>query len=76
MASDKEADTVARAANYTALDGSEASKSDVIQRTDGGFSGDTTRTLPNGETHTRSVDEICEKDVGKCVKQVEVDHKP
>jgi hypothetical protein len=65
-----------REANYTAFDVGDGSKSDVIQRTEGGFSRDTTRTLPNDETHTRSVDEACEKDVGKCVKQVEVDKQP
>jgi hypothetical protein len=73
MASDKEADTIASEANYTAFDGGRGSKSDVIQRTEGGFSREATRTLPNGETHTRTVDEACEKDVGKCVKQVEVE---
>jgi len=76
VASDKEADTVAREANYTAFAGGGGSNSDVIQCTEGGYSRDTTRTLPNDETHTRSVDEICEKDVGKCVKQVEVDPQP
>jgi hypothetical protein len=50
--------------------------SDVIQRTDDGFSGDTTHSLPNGQTHTRSVDAFCNQDVGKCVKQVEVDKQP
>jgi hypothetical protein len=70
---DKEAGTVTREANYSTFDGREGSKSDVIQRTEDGFSRDTTRTLPNGETHTRAVDVACDKDVGKCVKQVEVD---
>ena len=73
---DKEAGTVTREANYSTFDGREGSKSDVIQRTEDGFSRDTTHTLPNGETHTRSVDVACEKDVGKCVKQVEVDKQP
>jgi hypothetical protein len=48
----------------------------VIQRTDDGFTRDTTRTLPNCEMHTRVVDVSCEKDVGKCVKQVEVGQQP
>jgi uncharacterized protein YdeI (BOF family) len=73
---DKEAGTVSRESNYTTFDGREGSKSDVIQRTEDGFSRDTTRTLPNGETHTRSVDVSCEQDVGKCVRQVEVDQQP
>ncbi len=73
VARDKEARTITRESNYTTFDGREGSKSGVTQRTDDGYSRDTVRTLPNGETHTRSVDVSCEKDVGKCVKQVEVD---
>jgi hypothetical protein len=73
---DKDAGTITRESNYTTFDGREGSKSDVIQRTEDGFSRDTTRTLPNGETHTRTVDVSCEKDVGKCVRQVEVDQQP
>jgi hypothetical protein len=49
---------------------------DVIQRTDDGFSRDTTHTLPNGRADTRSVDATCDEDVGKCVKQVAVDKRP
>jgi hypothetical protein len=73
---DKESDTVTREANYTTFDGRTGSMSDVIQRTDDGYSRDTARTTPNGTTHTRSVDVSCDKDVGKCVKQVEVGKEP
>jgi hypothetical protein len=73
---DKETDTVTRDASYTTFDGRSGSMSDVIQRTDGGFSRETTRTTPNGETHTRSVEVSCDKDAGKCVKQVEVGKDP
>ena len=73
---DKEAGTTTRSANYTTFDGREGSRSDVIQRTDDGYTRDTTRTLPGGETHTRSVDVSCEKDAGKCVKQVETGQQP
>jgi hypothetical protein len=76
VARDQEAGTITRESNYTTFDGREGSKSDVIQRTEDGFSRDTTRTLPNGETHTRSVDVSCDKDAGKCVKQVEVEPQP
>jgi hypothetical protein len=76
VASDKEADTAACEANYTPFDDGDASKSGVIQCTEDGFPRDSKRTLPNGETHTRSVDVTCEKDVGKCVKQAEVDEQP
>lgn len=69
---DKDAGTVSREANYTTFDGREGSKSDVIQRTDDGFTRDTTRTLPNGETHTRAVDVSC-ADNTQCTKTVEVD---
>jgi hypothetical protein len=44
----------------------------VIQRTDDGYTRDTVRNLPNGETRTRSVDVSCDKDAVKCVKTVEV----
>jgi hypothetical protein len=45
----------------------------VIQRTEDGYSRATSRTLPNGETHTRAVDVSCDQDAGKCIKQVEID---
>jgi len=49
----------------------------VIQRTEDGYTRDTTRTLPGGETHTRSVDVSCEKDATRhCVKQVETGQQP
>ena len=65
-----------RQANYSTFDGREGSKSDVIQRTEDGYSRDTTRTTPNGDTHTRAVDVSCDKDAGKCVKQVDVGQQP
>ena len=70
---DKDAGTVTRDASYTTIDGRTGTKSDVVQRTDDGYTRNTTRTLPSGETHTREVDVSCDKDAGKCVKQVEVD---
>jgi len=74
---DKEAGTTTRSANYTTFDGGSGSMSDVIQRTDDGFTRDTTRTLPDGETHTRSVAVSCEKDATRhCVKQVETGQQP
>ena len=73
---DKEAGTVTRAANYTTFDGREGSMTDVIQRTDDGYTRDTARTLPNGTTHTRDVIVSCDKDAAKCVKQVEVGKEP
>lgn len=73
---DREAGTTTRSANYTTFDGRSGSKSDVIQRTDDGYARDTSRTLPNGETHTRDVDVSCDQDARSCVKQVEVDRQP
>ena len=72
---DKESGTSTRSSNYTTFNGGEGAKSDVIQRTDDGFARETTRTSPNGESHTRAVDVSCDGD-GKCVKQIEVDQKP
>ena len=71
----KETGTTTREASYTTFDGNTGSMSDVIQRTDDGYTRDTTRTLPNGETHTRSVDVSCNPDERKCVKEVEVDRQ-
>jgi hypothetical protein len=71
----KETGTVTREASYTTFDGKTGSMSDVIQRTDDGYTRDTTRVLPNGETHTRNVDVSCNPDAGKCVKEVEVDRQ-
>ena len=76
FARDKNSDTVTREANYTTFDGRAGAKSDVTQRTEDGFSRDTTRTTPDGTTHTRAVDVSCGKDVGKCVKQVEAGKEP
>jgi len=73
---DKDSDTVTRESSYSTADGREGSKTDVIQRTEDGYSRDITRTTPNGETHTRAVDVSCDKDAGKCVKQVEVGKEP
>jgi hypothetical protein len=73
---DKEAGTVTRDANYTTFDGREGSMTDVVQRTEDGYTRDTTRVTPNGTTLTREVDVSCDKDARKCVKQVEVDKKP
>jgi len=73
---DKETGTTTREANYTTFDGRTGSMSDVIQRTDDGYTRNTLRTLPNGETHTRDVEVSCDKDARNCVKQVEVDQQP
>ena len=76
VARDQQAGAITREANYSTFDVREDASSDVIQRTEDGFSRDGTHTLPNGETHTQNVDVSCEKDVGKCVRQVEVDEQP
>lgn len=73
---DKDAVTVTRQSDYSTFDGREGSKTDVIQRTDDGYSRDTVRTLPSGETHSRSVDVSCDKDARTCVKQVEAGPQP
>jgi hypothetical protein len=73
---DAQTGTATRSSSYATFDGREGTKSDVIQRTEDGYTRDTTRTLPNGETHTRNADVSCDKDAGNCVKQVEVDQQP
>ena len=76
VARDKEAGTVTREANYTTIDGRQGSMSDVVQRTDDGYTRDTSRTLPNGTTQTRNVDVSCDKDAATCIKQVVVGKEP
>jgi hypothetical protein len=73
---DEQSGTTTRAANYTTFDGRKGSMSDVIQRTDDGYSRNTSHTLPNSETHTRNVDVSCDKDAATCVKQVETGQQP
>jgi hypothetical protein len=68
--------TVTREANYSTADGRTGSTSDVIQRTEDGYSRNTTHTTPDGATHTRDVDVSCDKDAKKCVKQVDVGQQP
>jgi len=76
VARDKEAGTVTREANYTTFDGRQGSMSDVVQRTDDGYTRDTARMLPDGTTQTRNVEVSCDKDAARCVKQVEVGKQP
>ena len=76
VARDKEAGTVTREAHYTTFDGRQGSMSDVVQRTDDGYTRDTSRTLPNGTTQTRNVDVSCDKDAATCIKQVVVGKEP
>jgi len=71
-----ETGTINREANYSTSGGRSGSTSDVIQRTEDGYSRNTTHTTPNGESHTRSVDVSCDKDAQKCVKQVDVGQQP
>jgi hypothetical protein len=73
----KETGTTTRSANYTTTDGRSGSMSDVIQRTDDGYTRATTRTLPDGESHTRSVDASCnQQKTGECIKQVGTGQQP
>jgi hypothetical protein len=76
VARDKDAGRITRDANATTFDGRTASTSDVKQRTDDGFTRDTTHTRTDGSTHTRAVDITCDEDTGKCDKQVKVDQSP
>jgi hypothetical protein len=71
-----ETGTIHREANYSTSSGRTGSTSDVIQRTEDGYSRDTTHTTPDGRSHTRSVDVSCDKDANKCVKQVDVGQQP
>lgn len=67
-----ETGTRTRDTSFTTFDGREGSVSDVVQRTEDGYTRDTTRNLPNGEARTRSVDVSCDKAARKCVKEVDV----
>ncbi len=68
-----ETGTITRTASASDDAGVERSSRKVIERTEDGYSRDSARTLPNGETHTRAVDVSCDKDAKTCVKLVEVD---
>jgi hypothetical protein len=50
--------------------------SDVIQRTEGGFSRVVARITPGAAAHTRRVDVSCGEDACKRVKQVDVGQPP
>jgi hypothetical protein len=58
------------------MDGPGTSRTDVTQRTNDGYSRDASHALPMCQAHIRSVDATCDEDVGKCVRQVEVDKQP
>lgn len=70
---DRENGTRTKDVTYTGREGQRATVDDVIQRTDTGYSRDTTVTGPNGETGTRSVVVNCDKAAGNCSKDVQVD---
>jgi hypothetical protein len=72
----RRSDTMAREANYSTAGGRSGSGSDVIQRTEVGYSRNTPHTTPDGATHTRDVDVSCDKDAQKCVRQVDVGQQP
>jgi hypothetical protein len=65
--------TSTRVVTYTGRDGQETVVNDVNQRTDAGYTRETTVTRPNGATGTRSVVVNCDKAAGNCSKDVQVD---
>lgn len=71
---DAENRTRARDVTYTGRDGEQTQVNDVTQRTDTGYTRETTVTKPDGATGTRSVIVDCDKAAGNCTKDVEVDH--
>lgn len=73
---DPESGARVRAGNDSARDGGTGSRSSVIQRTEDGYSREVTHTTPDGVSHTRHVDVSCDKDVNKCVRQVDVGQQP
>lgn len=63
-----------RDVTYTGRDGEQTQVNDVTQRTDSGYTRETTVTKPDGATGTRSVTVDCAKAAGNCTKDVAVDH--
>lgn len=73
VVNDREAGTHSVSIDRTGFDGKTSSVDSVRQRTDDGFTKETTVTHKNGDVTTRSVDLSCDKDAKSCVKTVEVD---
>lgn len=71
---DAESGTSTRDVKYVGRDGQERTVNEVTQRTDTGYTRETTVTKPDGATGTRSVTVDCDKAAGNCTKDVEVDH--
>lgn len=71
---DAESRTRTRDVTHTGRDGEQTQVNDVTQRTDTGYTRETTVTKPDGATGTRSVTVDCDKAAGNCTKDVEVDH--
>jgi len=67
-----ETGTRTKDATYVSRDGKQTTVNDVTQRTESGYTRNTTVTRPNGETGTRSVDVSCDKAAGNCTKDVQV----
>ena len=65
--------TSTRVVTYTGRDGQETVVNDVNQRTEAGYTRDTTVTGPTGETAARSVEVSCDKAARHCTKDVQVD---
>lgn len=69
---DPEAGTRTRDVTYTGRNGGVTTVDDVTQRTDNGYTRNTTVTGPNGATGTRHVTVACDKAAGGCTKDVQV----
>ncbi|MFO0451110.1 MAG: hypothetical protein ACK52I_21045 [Pseudomonadota bacterium] len=73
---DRDAGTRTREATTTLPDGRTRSVSDVVTRTENGYTRDTTIVKPNGATLSRDVVATRDAETGKFTKDVTVDRTP
>lgn len=70
---DRAAGTMTRSVDYTTFDGRSASIDTTRTRTDDGFRSVTTGTRPNGESYSRTIERVCDRDARQCRATVERD---
>jgi hypothetical protein len=70
VVNDRAAGTRSVDTTTTGFDGRTTTYSSDAQRTETGYTRDVTRTLPDGQVNSRTVDVACDKDARTCTKSV------
>lgn len=76
VANDRANQTRTRNVEWTGPQGQQGTRNDVAQRTDSGYTRQSTATGPNGGTATRSVIATRDREAGTWTKDVTVDRTP